>query len=80
MRYRRRMTSHPRDRREPERIGEVLDAIRSAWSADPDLRLAQLVVNAAKLAGRNVVASELFHLEDDELLVGLSEYRNLLID
>ena len=72
------MTSHPHDRRDPERIDEVLDAIRSAWSASPDLRLAQLVVNAANLAGRSVVAPELFHLEDEVLLAGLSEYRNLL--
>lgn len=72
-----RMTSHPLDPRDPDRIEGVLATIKSVWSADSDLRLTQLIVNAAKLAGRDVVAPELFSLEDDDLLVGLEAYQRL---
>lgn len=60
--------------RDPDRIEDVLAAIRSVWVEDPDLRLTQLVVNAAKFAGRDVVTPELYSLEDDELMLGLEAY------
>lgn len=71
------MTSQQRSNRDPDRIDVVLSAIRAVWSADPDLRLAQLVVNAANLAGRDVISPELFSLEDDDLLAGLDAYQQL---
>lgn len=67
-----------RNSRDPERIDPVLEAIRSVWSLDPDLRLSQLVVNAARFAGRDVVSPELFSLEDDMLLNGLNAYEERL--
>jgi len=69
------MTSQRPDDRHPDRIESVLSAIRAVWSVDPDLRLTQLIVNAANFAGREVVVAELFSLEDGELLAGLEEYR-----
>jgi hypothetical protein len=47
------------------RIDAVLLALSTAWRANPDLRLGQLVVNAAGDA-------DPFYLEDDELLAGLN--------
>jgi hypothetical protein len=46
------------------RIDAVLLALSTAWRANPDLRLGQLVVNAAGDA-------DPFYVEDDELLAGL---------
>lgn len=71
------MTSRQRSHRDPDRIEVVLSAIRSVWSADPDLRLAQLLVNAANFAGRDAISRELSSLEDDDLLAGLEAYQHL---
>lgn len=64
----------PPSHRPADRIDTVVSAIRAIWTADPDLRLAQLVVNAANLAGREVVVPELYSLEDGDLLAGLEAY------
>ena len=61
--------------RDPDRIDGVLETVRSLWEPDPDLRLGQLVVIAANLAGRQVICPEIFSLEDDELVAGLDAYR-----
>ena len=47
--------------RDPKRIPEVLEAIRKAWEASPDLRLGQLIMN---LAGTDLMA---FYIEDGAL-------------
>lgn len=60
--------------RDAGRIDVVLAMVRSVWAAYPDLRLSQLIVNAAKSANRDVVSPELFSLEDDSLLLGLEKY------
>lgn len=44
--------------RDPARINGVLDAIRLVWTAQPDLRLAQLILGAGAT----------FNTEDDELV------------
>jgi len=56
--------------RDPERIPRVLEAIKSVWEKNPDLRLCQLVVIAAK---PSQPCSEIFHLEDEELVVRLGD-------
>lgn len=66
--------SSPPSHRPADRIDTVVSAIRTIWAADPDLRLAQLVINAANLAGREVVVPELYSLEDGDLLAGLEVY------
>jgi hypothetical protein len=47
------------------RIDRVLLAVSAAWRANPDLRLGQLLVNAAGDA-------DPFYIEDDKLLAGLN--------
>lgn len=53
--------------RDPARIDRILEAIRLKWKASPDLRLGQLLINAAprfEHAG--------YHVEDDELEAALA--------
>ncbi|RJP64420.1 MAG: DUF1040 family protein [Comamonadaceae bacterium] len=59
--------------RDPHRIHEVLAALKRIWELEPDLRLGQLVVNAARPAEP---CPEIFHLEDDKLLEGLLRYEH----
>lgn len=54
--------------RDPARIEAVLDALRSYWQANPDLRLGQIVENA----GRNLPYS-VFYMEDDVLMAYLKQ-------
>ena len=57
--------------RDPARIQVVLDKLRDVWQKNPDLRLAQLIVN---VSGRTQPCPEIFYLEDDVLLRGLTAY------
>jgi hypothetical protein len=61
--------------RDPARITAALETIREAWEANPDLRLGQLVYNAAHSATDGAVqpCPELFYLEDAQLLAGLRD-------
>lgn len=54
--------------RDPARIPRMLDALRRAWERSPDLRLGQLVSNAARHHG---AWPDVFSVEDDDLLRGL---------
>lgn len=51
--------------RNPDRIDPILTCLRSAWMANPDLRLGQLIVI---LANPSQPCPEVFYLEDDVLL------------
>ena len=53
------------------RISAVLDALRVYWTANSDLRLGQIMENAASHSGRR---SGCFGLEDDEVLDTLTFY------
>lgn len=55
--------------RDAARINVVLDKLREVWERNPDLRLAQLIVNAAGAIGP---CSDIFYLEDEVLLHGLA--------
>lgn len=33
--------------RDPNRIPEILETVKTLWEANPDLRLGQLIINAA---------------------------------
>jgi hypothetical protein len=59
--------------RDPKRIDEMLSALRAAWLESPDLRLAQLVVIAAKPPEP---CPQVFYVEDDALMLGLARYRD----
>ncbi len=50
--------------RDPARISRVLRLLEELWKRQPDLRLTQLVVNAADTG---VPCPELYQLEDDAL-------------
>ncbi len=58
--------------RDPNRIAPMLDALRQVWEANPDLRLAQIVSNAARGHG---AWPDVFSVEDDDLMRGLETQR-----
>jgi uncharacterized protein YihD (DUF1040 family) len=60
---------HMHPPRDPARINVVLDKLREVWGRNPDLRLAQLILNAAGAVGP---CSDFFYLEDEVLLHGLA--------
>lgn len=53
--------------RDPERIEPMLQLLEIAWTANPDLRLAQLVLAAHSLSNSK---ADPFYVEDDELATG----------
>lgn len=55
--------------RDPNRIDAVLAELRAAWKANPDMRLTQLVYNAANCDSRSW--SAVYQTEDDEVVEGL---------
>ena len=58
--------------RDPNRIDPLLELLGRAWKADPDLRLGQLITNAASMGGwtnRN----DVFNVEDDLVEDGLRQ-------
>lgn len=56
--------------RDPERIGPMLDAVRKIWEANPDLRLAQIISNAAR---SHTAWPDVFSVEDRDLMRGLEQ-------
>ncbi len=50
--------------RDPKRIDRIVEKIRRAWKNSPDLRLSQLIVNAACF-GSNDRIDDIFYIEDD---------------
>ncbi len=61
--------------RDPARIDDILEALRAAWVESPDLRLGQLVVNAIRPTRP---CPDVFYAEDDALLRGLTNLRELI--
>lgn len=55
--------------RDPKRIEEVLQQVRTYWCQNPDLRLGQILT----ILSRN---TDVFYLEDDELIKRLKEANN----
>jgi uncharacterized protein YihD (DUF1040 family) len=56
--------------RDPDRMAPLLELVAQVWSADPDLRLGQLLVNAARLGGWTN-DFDIFSAEDDVFEKGL---------
>jgi hypothetical protein len=54
--------------RDPARIDAVLAEVRRVWEAEPDLRLGQLICNAARV---HTGTPDPFNLEDDKLVDAL---------
>lgn len=57
--------------RDPDRIESILAIIKFYWEQNPDLRLMQLLFNAAKLQNPN--RNDFFYLEDDMLIEALAD-------
>lgn len=57
--------------RDPERIDRILDVLRDYWIANPDLRLAQIIVSAAN---PRTPCPEVFHVEDEVIERRIAEF------
>jgi hypothetical protein len=57
--------------RDPARIEPILEAIRRVWAQNPDLRLAQLLVNVIR---PTEPCPQVFHCEDSALLGQLKNW------
>jgi hypothetical protein len=62
-----------RPKRDPKRIAGLLKVLEEVWRDEPDCRLGQIIVSAAIFSGRKVVCPEIFHLEDEDMLMGIKE-------
>lgn len=60
--------------RDPARIPKVLEAIRAVWLAHPDLRLGQIIDNAATQPEGGRI--DVFYIDDETLLARLQPKRN----
>lgn len=58
--------------RDPSRIDNVLELLREVWTLEPDLRLGQLIYNAARI--REPSLNDVFSIEDNSLSKGLVCY------
>ncbi len=57
--------------RDPNRIEPILNEIRRIWTACPDLRLSQIIVNVIRSPEP---CPQVFYFEDEELLKRLRAY------
>jgi len=55
--------------RDINRIEPILELVRELWIAYPDLRLGQLILNAAVISGWKT--NDVFYIEDDQLAHGI---------
>jgi len=60
--------------RDIDRIEPLLGLIKLLWIAYPDMRLGQLIYNAAAITGWG--SNDIFYLEDDQLYKGIKELMN----
>jgi hypothetical protein len=64
--------------RDPARIDTILEQLREVWMLNPDLRLGQLVYNAARMRDPNL--ADVFNIEDEALSKGLRRYKERIND
>ncbi|WP_143072485.1 MULTISPECIES: DUF1040 family protein [unclassified Variovorax] len=62
--------------RDPDRIPEMLELLGEVWQRQPDLRLGQLVFNAARM--RDAEVEDVFSIEDGGLRKGLIRYLEMI--
>lgn len=62
--------------RDPKRIPEVLNELKGIWSSFPDLRLGQLIINAAGMWDMSAMDAErkLFYIEDEDFIKLLRDH------
>lgn len=58
--------------RNPARIGYTLQCLANVWAKHPDLRLGQLIVNAAQRPETGL--GSLFYIEDEALIEALQAF------
>ena len=58
--------------KDPKRIDELLETVKSIWEKSPDLRLLQLLINSLI----NIKSEYFYYLEDKELIESLNKYYN----
>lgn len=61
--------------RDLQRVDQIIEVLREIWHLQPDLRLGQIVVAAVR---PDEPCPQIFYAEDDVLLQGLYNYRQLL--
>ena len=61
--------------RDPARIDDMLELLGEIWRLEPDLRLGQLVFNAARM--REPELQDVYSIEDGALRKGLVRYLEL---
>lgn len=59
------------DVRDPKRIYTICNRLAAAWSASPDLRLGQLIVNAVYTSNSN---GDPFYIEDEALINAIERF------
>jgi hypothetical protein len=57
-------------------MDELLELVREVWELEPDLRLGQLVFNAARMSYSQT--QDVYSIEDAELRKGLLRYLELI--
>ena len=57
--------------RDINRIEPMLELVRKLWIAYPDMRLGQLIQNAAVISGWKT--NDVFYIEDDQLANGIKK-------
>lgn len=62
--------------RDPARIDDMIGVLREVWLREPDLRLGQLIFNAARICDADI--DDIFFIEDDALRNGLVRYLELI--
>lgn len=62
--------------RDPDRIPEILELLGEIWRLEPDLRLGQLIFNAARIREDGI--EDVFSIEDPVLRKGLIRYLELI--
>jgi hypothetical protein len=62
--------------RDPKRIPEILNQLKGIWSSFPDLRLGQLIINAAGMWDMSTMDAErkLYYMEDEQLIKLLRDH------
>ena len=59
--------------RDPNRIYEFIKVLTEAWANNPDLRFSQIIENIKRYSNK----SDLFYLEDEDMLQIIKDYFDL---
>ncbi len=68
--------------RDPQRINRIIERLRVAWHANPDMRLGQLIMNAQRWLDHVDAARSVWAAEDDLTESGLEAMvdRSIVLD